>query len=410
MLTVAALLFAGMTETAIPARAFVDSVGVNLHLHYNGTAYYDDFPAIERLLSAAHIRHVRDGLIDTTWQPYYDRLSELGSSGIHSTLVTNVKESLPTIVRYAKRIPVSLEAIEAPNEYDRSGDPGWAATLVPFVKALYAGLKADPATARLSVIGPSLTSAAAFGAVGDLSASLDSGNVHDYFGGFNPGTSGYGGAGFGSHYGSIEYNRNVAAQASRSHPIVSTETGYGTAAATHANVSEEVQGKYVPRLLLEHYLHGIQRTFVYQLVDEGTDGFGAYGLLHTTLAPKPAFRAVSALLNLLDVPGAERRDALRYEIADVPNLAHALFEKPDGTFALAYWLETASWDVNAPNGGAPIAVPPQRVTLHFAKRMDAVMVYQARPNGSLAGLPKASANELELEATDAVNVVCFRPT
>jgi len=408
MIPIATVVSALVTERAVAARAFVDSVGVNIHLHNNGTPYYDDFPTVKQRLLAAHIRHVRDGMIDTTWQPFYDRLNDLGAVGIHSTLVTNVKESVATIIGYPKRVAASIEAIEGPNEYDRSGDPNWPSTLVSFTRSLYSGVKANAATVRLPVIGPSLTSAAAFGAVGDLSGSMDQGNTHDYFAGFNPGTRGYGDPGFGSVYGSIAYARNIAAQTSRTRPIVSTESGYGTARATHANVSEAVQGKYIPRLLLEHYLHGIDRTFIYQLVDEGNDGFGAFGLLRKDLSAKPAFTAISAISNLLDARGPDRTDELRYEIAPAPDLAHVLFERPDGTFALAYWLEVPSWDVNAPIGGAPIAVVPKKVSLRFAQRIEHVVTYGSTRSGGFARTAIAGGTTLRVAATDAVGFILFR--
>jgi len=53
-------------ETAVGADAFVDSVGVNVHLHYNDTSY-GNFASVERSLKDLGVRHIRDGLIDTTW-------------------------------------------------------------------------------------------------------------------------------------------------------------------------------------------------------------------------------------------------------------------------------------------------------------------------------------------------------
>ncbi|GAC1501364.1 MAG: hypothetical protein NVS4B5_03660 [Vulcanimicrobiaceae bacterium] len=407
MIPLAAVALLWATETARPARAFVESVGVNLHLHYNDTAYYDDFEAVKQRLRVAHIRHVRDGLIDTTWQPFYDRLNELGAAGIRCTVVTNVKESLATVLRFARRVP-AIEAIEGPNEYDRSGDPAWPKTLADYVRQLHAGLKADRATARLELIGPSLTSADAYRQVGDLDRFVDRGNMHDYTGGFPPGTDGFGEAGFGSHYGSVLFNRNVARQATPSRPIVATEAGYGTASATHANVPESVQGKYLPRLLLEHTLRGIPRTYIYQFVDEGDDGFGNYGLLHKDLSPKPAFTAIRDLLTLLDAPGSDRSDALRYALAGAPDLAHALFEKPDGTFVLVSWLETSAWDVDAPGGGAPISVAREAVTVRFARPIANVVMYESRADGTLSASRRAGGNAITFDATDAVSVMSFR--
>jgi len=408
MIIIAPAAFGAVTEKAIGSHAFVDSVGINIHLHYDGSAYYTNFPAIKRLLIDAHIRHVRDGMIDTTWQPYYDRLNQLGLVGIHSTLVTNVKDSLATITAYPKRVSSSLEAIENPNEYDLSGDPHWATTLQSFTRALYSSVKTNPVTAHYTVVGPSLTSASAYQAVGDLSGSIDRGNIHDYFSAHNPGTGGYGDAGFGSRYGSIDYNRNAAQQASGSRPIVSTETGYGTASAGNTSVSEAVQAKYIPRLLLEHFTHGIQRTFLYQLVDHGTDGYGSFGIVREDLSAKPAFHAVSTMLALLDAPGTDRTDTLSYEISNTPNVAHVLFQKPDGTFALAYWLEMPSWNGDAPRGRAPIAVPSQPVTFRFTRPVEGVVTYAPTARGFLQRAQHAGGTAVSVSASDAVAFVSFR--
>src|SRR5262245_53540782 len=71
-----------LAQEAIEADRFVDAVGVNIHLHYDGTPYRTQFDTIKQRLRELNVRHVRDGLIDTAWQGYYDRLNELGDMGI----------------------------------------------------------------------------------------------------------------------------------------------------------------------------------------------------------------------------------------------------------------------------------------------------------------------------------------
>src|ERR1700736_3740754 len=106
-------------EPAVSADAFVDSVGINVHLHFADTTY-GDFASVENSLKALGVRHIRDGLIDTTWAPYYERLNVLGRLGIKSTLITSPNQGDTTLVGYPRRVPQSLEAYEAPNEYDKS--------------------------------------------------------------------------------------------------------------------------------------------------------------------------------------------------------------------------------------------------------------------------------------------------
>ena len=46
-------------EAAVSAEAFVESVGVSVHLHYTDTPY-SNFAAVESALKALGIRHIRD--------------------------------------------------------------------------------------------------------------------------------------------------------------------------------------------------------------------------------------------------------------------------------------------------------------------------------------------------------------
>ena len=69
-------------QTTVLADAFVNSVGVNVHLHYNDTLYYDNFPLVRSRLQELRVRHVRDGLIDTTW-PGILRAAQQPRSGGH---------------------------------------------------------------------------------------------------------------------------------------------------------------------------------------------------------------------------------------------------------------------------------------------------------------------------------------
>ena len=72
---------AARAQMTFAADAFADTVGVNVHLHYDSTLYSDNFPLVLSRLVELKVRHVRDGLIDTTWQGYYDRHNTLGRAG-----------------------------------------------------------------------------------------------------------------------------------------------------------------------------------------------------------------------------------------------------------------------------------------------------------------------------------------
>src|ERR1700720_4607740 len=157
MAVMALLALPVSAEKAASADAFVDSVGVNVHLHYLDTSYAN-FPRTRQSLQDLGIRHLRDGLLDTTWQDYYNRHNELGRLGIKSIYSASPVESDQLLLDYPQRMKDSFEGYEAPNEYDRSQDPNWADTLSKFIARLNATVKASPGTKSFPVIGPSLTS------------------------------------------------------------------------------------------------------------------------------------------------------------------------------------------------------------------------------------------------------------
>jgi hypothetical protein len=333
-------------EKAVAADAFVNSIGINVHLHYADTSY-GNFAAVEKALKDLGVRHIRDGLVDTAWTPYYDRLNELGRAGIKSILITTPRESGELLVAYPGRIPESFEGYEAPNEYDLSGDKDWAGTLNSFVTRLYRAVRGNPKTAKFPVIGPSLTQAASFQKPTGTQTFFDYANLHNYFGGWNPGTRGWGASG----YGSYEWNLNLARSAWPGKPIFTTETGYFNDVSKVNGVPDAVAGTYMPRLLLEQWMHGIQRTYIYELVDLGggrTGGDASYGLLHSDFSPKPAFTAVRSLIGLLADPGpAFVAGNLDFALSgDLRDVEHLLLEKRDGTFFLAIWVERLGYDVN----------------------------------------------------------------
>ena len=131
-------------------------------------------------------------------------------------------------------------------------------------------MKSNPKTAHVSILGPSICcNYTDQEKLGDLGATLDFGNMHDYFGVLNPGSIFYTGAYV------IDYQRTIQAAVSGSKPMISTETGWGTKGAQPADeVDGLVQQKYILRGFLEHRLHEVQRVFDFLFVDDPAAGPG----------------------------------------------------------------------------------------------------------------------------------------
>ena len=88
-------------------------------------------------------------------------------------------------------------------------------------------------------------------------------------------------------------------------PLVATEAGYHndlSFTGPHRAASERATAIYTPRLVLEAFLGGIQRTYVYQLLDPYTPAQAqargippsenSFGLLRWNHSPKPSFFAL----------------------------------------------------------------------------------------------------------------------
>lgn len=96
-----------------------------------------------------------------------------------------------------------MERYEGPNEADLSGDPNWVADTQYMTKLIW-----DNHNTSYPVVGPSLTTEAAYASLGDLSAYMDFGNMHNYFDGFYPGTNGWGSTDKFGTYATIQYSIN----------------------------------------------------------------------------------------------------------------------------------------------------------------------------------------------------------
>ena len=333
------------------ARAFGDSLGVNVHLLFGGSSY-DRFDVILARLRELGVRYVRDGLC-APCQNQIARLQTLAAAGIRAHLIAGdlkdgaarMHENMEAIGSRLRRAVVS---VEAPNEPDvEAGVSDWLGETRVYQQQLYSRVKGDSRLAHLPVLGPALVHHANRPLLGDLSSILDRGNMHPYPGGGTP-----------LHNLAVERGR--AAPTSGSKPIVATEVGYHSDLATtsgHYPTSERAIGIYTPRLALEGFRGGVERTYIYELADAWSETErqargvslleNSFGLLRADLSPKPAFLA---LRNLLRAAGAGSAPvpspgALRLGLNSAPpDLRQLLLRSADGTFALVLWREVSVWD------------------------------------------------------------------
>jgi hypothetical protein len=378
---------AAATATAAkPADSFVDSIGVNTHTAYDWTAYGSGFDLVKQRLSELGVRHIREVLVPER-PDQYQRLNELAAMGIRSTLVlgdpANGSEGLSELVSTASsQLGGSLDALEGPNEFDARGGSGWAPQVAAYQQQLYAEVKADPVLSGLPVIGPSILHRASQEELGDISASLDYGNIHPYPFGEPPESN-------------IESQQARAALNSGGKPVMATESGYHTALDSHEEhppVSEGAMATYMPRLFLSYFERGIARTFSYELVDEKpnpelSEQEEHFGLLNNDFSEKPAFTALRNLIEILEDPGpAFAPSSLAYSTGgDTTDLHQVLLQKRDGSFYLALWRGSSVWNVAQ---RTPIAAPAEPVELELPARAERVDRYMPNLSASPLNSPK----------------------
>jgi hypothetical protein len=293
-------------------------------------------------------------------------------------------------------VSASYEGYDGPNEYDLSGQQDWAGAVRDTMRRVRAAQQ-RAAFRPFMVYGPSVTTTAAYAALGDLSLWFDRATMHNYLAGRNPGVAGWGDAG----YGSIAWNLAQARKTGGTKSIVTTETGYRTGPPGVDWIPEYVASIYLPRLLLEQFRMGIERTYIYELCDQGGD---TYGLLTSEGLPKPAFAAVRNLLQLLSDPGPTITPRpLRYALTSGPDVRHMSFSKRNGTSYVAMWIERPVFDVATRR-----ELPPahQAATLRLEGPERATTQYAWQRDGEVdVRSASSTANAITVDLSDTLLIL-----
>jgi hypothetical protein len=397
-----------LVETPSSSDAFVDSIGVVTHLRTSNSPYTNSFPTFESLIVTSGIRHIGDTLISIP-AFYPQELSQLASAGIHASLIANAGQTAQGIVTTIPAFQGSVEAIEGLNEPDISGDPNWVADTRAFQQMLYSTVKGNPATASLPVVGPSMVTEADDAALGDLSSYMDYGSMHDYFGGFNPGTTGWGNISQFGIYGSLTYNLNICALVSGNKPVFATETGYSNLPSQQGSIDSRTLARYAPRTYLEHFLRGVARTTTYEFYDEpGNGNFANFGLVDVNNNPKSSYYAIQSLIKTLADPGAtfSPRVVSYYLTGNMNSVHHLLLQKRDGTYELAMWVEAQGYN---PTTQTDMTVLRQTVTLQPAVPPTAASIATIGDSGTITqSALNFTGGKASFSIDDHVTIVSFK--
>lgn len=369
-------------QPAQTTKSFVESIGVNLHLNYNGTPY-TNFEQVKAKLVQLGVRSTRDGLCGGCLTQH-DRINALAAAGIKSQLMMGGPADPPgtidQLVDVAEaKLGTSVLAFEGSNEYDlkASSDPNWIANIRNHQQALHTRLEQSPKLRNVQLLGPSIAWGSNRKRVGDLTPWLDVGNFHPYPGGKAPGWN-------------IDTEKGYSSANSGTRPLVASETGYHNYLAngsTHPAVSEKASGAYIPRLYLEYFLRGIPRSYVYELVNRrpaliANSRDDHFGLLRNDFSEKPAYTNLRNLIGSIGDQGvaATPPQGLRYALGgDTTGVRQLLLQRADGTWILALWQNATVYDLTLKKD---LELTPKRVTVDLGQAVGAARVYDVGRSAS----------------------------
>jgi hypothetical protein len=390
------------TIQASSADAFVDSIGVNVHMNDIGSVY-SNYPKLKSALLTLGVRHLRDGLVTTTSKNYFINHNALGALGITSIFTIDTGQSPDLWQSYPTLMSQCFEAYENANEMDDGKGANWLSELLGEMPALSSAVRGQ--TNSYPVYGPALVHQQSYPEVGDVSEYIDYGNLHNYPAGKNPESPGWGPRDAeGNLYGSMGWQLDLLKIDSPNIPWLTTETGYTNQKSLAYYVPHWVAAIYLPRLVLHNWSFGAKRTYIYDLVSNlGQD----YGLIDANWNPKPDYYALANLLNLLSDPGPTfNPGSLNYGVSGGNgDLRHILFQKRNGTFYLALWLGESCYDVDT---GQSLYIAPEVVSVNLPAGMQTTQ-YQWDNGGNTTKTVLTSANLANLSINGTLTVLQISP-
>jgi hypothetical protein len=361
--------------------AFVQSLGVNSHLSYPGTPYYDQAQHVISALQYLGIKAVRDQ------SPAYssDQIAAAADNTVAAAGVrfdalvpgsgpVNLAGSLANMTAFARANPGALAAIEGPNEINDApitygGTTDIYSAGVQVTQDLWTAVQSSSALKGVPVYALTLSNGipgvvAGATQLGDLAPFVTYGNAHVY-------------ACCGNNVwqNDMPYWLPVFEQATAGKPTVVTETGYAT---IPSNVDEISAAKYNLNTLFEDALHGIAKTYLYELVDLNSSMMDAksddhLGEFHDDWTPKSGATAIHNLTTILQsVESGLPSGQLHYSVSGLPAAGHTFLLGSGGAFEIALWIDATVYDSKK---AQEITAPAYPATVNLGRNYATVTVY-----------------------------------
>jgi len=435
----------GATGRTVSANGFVDSIGLDTHFNYAGTAYMNYEPTVVQSIVDLHVKHVREGMLypfNTQPATLQAAVHALSNAGVHT--LAGIAPTDLTAPDFATRWSswfdsvggtAWVEGTEAPNECDLNG---CLAQIPAYQQKLYATVKGYGPSMGVPVVGPSFANRPSYAQTGNLAQYLDFGNVHLYTLSQPPETTGVcrfsdqcaSGANVGSPIGntySLDFLLKNSAIVSGAKPIINSEAGICTTVDSlgntrYNNVPRDVQAAYWPRYLLHAFGDlGISRTYVYEIADDGTSApdFDQCGLLDRNAVPKPSYRILRTMLDAVNDPGdAVLPTPLAYSVlapknVDGNDVSSMALASRNGSYAVFVWNPVSLFYQQSGNGGDPshpLAVATLAGNLSVGQTFGSAQLTTFDLTTGAATTTTVDASKpIPLSITPAITMVTLRP-
>jgi hypothetical protein len=377
------------TLTASRSNDLYGSCGVNTHLQEYVQSQYGNQALIASLLGSLNCPNVRESFTDFSNSNESFTIPEMQSlvanQHVRFNYVSDTSETIATLRSAQKTMGSAMKSGEGLNEADNSGSSDWQIEDPLAQETLYTALHGD----GVSIYSPTIVNASDSTMMGDLRPFLNYCAIHDYAGGRNPGTAGFGaydsslGETYGSEAYTEAYSKNFCGTPTT---FVSTETGYADNGSADGNtLPSDVKAAYTLRTLLFHWLTGVVSTYFYELKDDNSPGFTSFGLADSSGNPKPAFIALENFQALTADPTGTTFSTTSLPIAITggsSDVQHVLVQRADGSYLLWLWRENEDYNVNT--GAYETAnQSTETVTLSLATKPSAAETFQFNGDGSV---------------------------
>ena len=391
-----------MFYNASSASAFVDRIGVNVHVSWPGVYPYADTAKVISAMNYLGLQNMRDYMNADTVGIY----NKLADAGFHFDLMYNQQDNLAGYVTQVHNLevahPGSVLTLEGVNEINNN-----ISSAIAWQKDIFTRVNADPVLANKPVIAPSLSGAdpAVYGQL-QVGAYSDYGNIHEYWGNGQPA---YGWSPSDSAWWWSTWVKDGQISVPGK-PVAVTETGISTANAG-GGVDPTVQAKEILNAVMDAAKNGAPFTYLYELASSQnagpSDPESNFGLYNYDWTAKPAAVALHNFTSILTDGGDLSGPAggLDYAIQGVPQWGgQMLFQEGDGSQDIVVWAEPDIWNEGS---RTVVAAPNTPITIDLATAAS-VAIYDPM-KGSTPVQVLGTTSHITFNVTDHPLIVEIKP-